>query len=181
MKQICPLPDRWWVLALICIGQPRGWGRGDKKSKKRETRWVEMTPSRLAQPPPQPRTWGCTIFVYQIKFWATTKPKLVIWNRCCSKTELRKSHTFPTYWSVSGEVSRSQHHQPSGSTQSGVYMLWATYHHCLSPTWRGFQYLQNSLKILLCMSLDQEPGPRPKAALLFLLTVHFFPGFLSLH
>ena len=42
-----------------------------------------------------------------------------------------------------------------------------------SPTWRGFQYLQNSSKILLCVSLEGEPGPSLKAALLFLLTVGF--------
>ena len=32
------------------------------------------------------------------------------------------------------------------------------------PTWRGF-HLQNSSKILLCVSFDGEPGPCPKAAL----------------
>ena len=37
-----------------------------------------------------------------------------------------------------------------------------------SPTWWGFQYLQNSSKILWRVSLEGEPGPCPKAALLFL-------------
>ena len=36
--------------------------------------------------------------------------------------------------------------------------------HFTSPTWRGFQYLQNSSKIL-CVSTDGEPGPCPSAAL----------------
>ena len=36
--------------------------------------------------------------------------------------------------------------------------------HFTSPTWRGFQYLQNSSKIL-CVSNDGEPGPCPSAAL----------------
>ena len=34
----------------------------------------------------------------------------------------------------------------------------------------GFQYLQNSSKILLCISLNGEPGLCPKATLLFLFT-----------
>ena len=34
-----------------------------------------------------------------------------------------------------------------------------------SPKWRGFQYLQNSSKILLCASLDVETGLCSKAAL----------------
>ena len=53
-----------------------------------------------------------------------------------------------------------------------------------SPTWWGFQDLQNSSKILLCVSLEGEPGPCPKAALLFLLTVpplclHPLPSLIS--
>ena len=32
-------------------------------------------------------------------------------------------------------------------------------------TWRGFQYLQNSSKTLLCVSFDGETGSYPKAAL----------------
>ena len=40
--------------------------------------------------------------------------------------------------------------------------LWAAYHQLLtSPTWRGFQYLQNSSKILLCVSLDGEMDLTP--------------------
>ena len=58
-------------------------------------------------------------------------------------------------------------------------MLWATCYHYLSPTWRGFQYLQNSLKIWLRVSLDQEPGPGLKPALLLPLTARFFPGIAS--
>ena len=71
------------------------------------------------------------------------------------------------FWLVGGEVSGSQHHQPSGSNQSGVYMLMDSIL-LTSPTWWGFQYLQNSSKILLGISLEGEPGRFPKNALLFL-------------
>ena len=53
------------------------------------------------------------------------------------------------------------------ASQSGVYMgsLQLT-----SSTWWGFQYLQNSSKILLFISVEREgTRTRPKAALLFLL------------
>ena len=70
------------------------------------------------------------------------------------------------WWEVSG----SQHHQPSGSSGSGAYVLvgtiWFT-----SPTCWGFQDLHNSSKIL-CVFLEEKPGSRPKAALLLLLIVH---------
>ena len=33
----------------------------------------------------------------------------------------------------------------------------------MSPTWRGFPYLLNGSKILLCESFDGETGPCPKA------------------
>ena len=81
------------------------------------------------------------------------------------------SWTF--FWLVGGEVSGSQHHQPSGSNQSGVYMLVGSIQ-LTSPTWWGFQYLQNSPKILLCVSLDGERGPCPKAALLFVFFDCFY-------
>ena len=42
-------------------------------------------------------------------------------------------------------------------------------------TWRGFQYLQTSSKTLLCISLDGETAPCPKAALDRL----FLPGLVS--
>ena len=45
------------------------------------------------------------------------------------------------FWLVGGEVIRSQHHQPS----AGVYMLVGSMQ-ATSPTWWGFQYLQNSSK-----------------------------------
>ena len=71
------------------------------------------------------------------------------------------------FWLFGGEVSGSQHHQPSGSNQSGVYVLMDSIS-LTFPTWWGFQYLQNSSKILLGISLEGEPGMFPKAALLFL-------------
>ena len=63
----------------------------------------------------------------------------------------------------------SQHHQPSGSNWSGVSVLVGSIQ-VTSPTWWRFQYLQNSSKILLCISLGGGglPGPCPKAALSFL-------------
>ena len=45
------------------------------------------------------------------------------------------------FWLVGGEVIRSQHHQPS----AGVYRLVGSMQ-ATSPTWWGFQYLQNSSK-----------------------------------
>ena len=49
-----------------------------------------------------------------------------------------------------------------------------------SSTWWGFQYLQDSSKVLLCISLEGEPGPCPKVVLLFLdcsSLVSAFPPF----
>ena len=66
-----------------------------------------------------------------------------------------------------GEVIRSQHHQPSGSNWSGVYGL-AGSRQLTSSTWWRFEYLQNSSKILFCVSPEGEQGPCPKTALLFL-------------
>ena len=37
-----------------------------------------------------------------------------------------------------------------------------------SPTWWGFQYLQNSSKVEFCVSFEGDPGPCPKPDLLFL-------------
>ena len=70
------------------------------------------------------------------------------------------------FWWGGGKLSRTQHHQPSDPTGLGSLCLWAV-DHCYaltSPTWRGFQDLQNSSKILLCISDDRERGPCPKAA-----------------
>ena len=44
---------------------------------------------------------------------------------------------------VGGEVIRGQHYQSSDSNQSGVCMLVGSIQ-LTSPTWWGFQYLQNS-------------------------------------
>ena len=74
-----------------------------------------------------------------------------------------------------GEM-RGGHHQPPGSNPFGVYMLVGSIQ-LTSLTWWEFQYLQNSSKILLCVSLQGEPGPCPRAALLFLLIVP--PGLAS--
>ena len=50
------------------------------------------------------------------------------------------SWTF--FWLVGGDSSGSQHHQPSGSNQSEVYLLVGS-RQLTSSTWR-LQYLQNS-------------------------------------
>ena len=47
------------------------------------------------------------------------------------------------FWMVGGEVTGSQHHRPSGSSWSGVYMLMGNKQLTSSTCW-GFQYLQNS-------------------------------------
>ena len=41
-------------------------------------------------------------------------------------------------------------------------------------TWVGPQFLQKSSKLLLCVSLQEEPGPCPQAARLFLSFNLFF-------
>ena len=46
-----------------------------------------------------------------------------------------------------------------------------------SPTWRGFQYLQNSSKILLGVSLEGEPGPCPQGC--SSLVSHPLPSLIS--
>ena len=51
------------------------------------------------------------------------------------------SWTF--FWMVGGEVTGNQHHWPSGSSWSGVYMLVGNIQLTSSTCW-GFQYLQNS-------------------------------------
>ena len=70
----------------------------------------------------------------------------------------------------SGTVSKiSQYYQPSASNQSEVYKLWDSIL-LISSALQCFQFLQNSLKILPCISLDGDPGLCPKAAPLFVLT-----------
>ena len=65
-------------------------------------------------------------------------------------------------WWVSGKVSRSQHHQPSGrSNESGV-MLVSRLPSLTSPTWRGFRCLQSSIKwkwseVAQCVGLFATP------------------------
>ena len=54
-------------------------------------------------------------------------------------------------------------------TGLGSTSWWATYFNFSHLG--GFQHLQSSSKILLCVSLEGEPEPCPKAAILFLLTV----------
>ena len=71
----------------------------------------------------------------------------------------------------------------SGSNYTGVYVLMGNIL-LISPTWQEFQNLQNNSKILFYMSLDGEPGPCSKAAVLFILTVpslslHLLPSLIN--
>ena len=82
------------------------------------------------------------------------------------------------FWLAGGEIGGSQH-QPSGSDWSGAYVLVSSMQ-LTFPTWCRFSYLTNSSKILLCISLEREPGPCPRAApffwfLLPCLCIHSLP------
>ena len=50
------------------------------------------------------------------------------------------------FWLVSGEVSGSQHHQPSGSNWSGVYSRLVGNIQLTSPTWWGVSVSAKQLK-----------------------------------
>ena len=79
---------------------------------------------------------------------------------------------------VGGEANGSQHHQPTGSKGSGVYRLVGSIPLIFPSCW-GFQYLQDSSKVLLSVSLEREPGPCPKhfttVLECFSLVSHSFP------
>ena len=65
------------------------------------------------------------------------------------------------FWWDSGKVSGAWHHQLSGSNWSGVDLLVSS---VLLPPGGG-SVSANSSKVLLCVSLDGEPRPCPRAAL----------------
>ena len=67
-----------------------------------------------------------------------------------------------------GEVIRSQHHQPSGSNWLGVYRLVSSMQ-LTSPTWWGFQYLQNRTKNM-AQGIIYSPWGGTKASWLYLMT-----------
>ena len=81
-----------------------------------------------------------------------------VWERVAGY--VIRSWTF--FWLVDGEVTGSQHHQPFGSSWSGVYVLVGSTQ-LTSPTWWGFQYLQNSSKDLaqkiICSPWRGTEGP----------------------
>ena len=85
------------------------------------------------------------------------------------------------FWGVGGEVNRSQHHQPSGLTDLGSICFWAAYHSSLtSPTWRGFQHLQNSSEVLFWVFTDGEIGPCSSTVLdCFSLILHPLPSLIN--
>ena len=76
------------------------------------------------------------------------------------------------FWWVSNEVSGSQH-QPSGPTSLGSICLWAAYINF--SHWRGFQYQQNSSKILLCVSLDGKQDLAPRLLLAVCCSLAWHP------
>ena len=93
---------------------------------------------------------------------------------------------WPFFWLVGGEVSGSLCHQPSGSKQSSVCVLVGSipsltvnFSHMV-----GVSVSAKQLKDTLCVSLEGEPGPCPKAALLFLLiapplSLHPLPSLIN--
>ena len=87
------------------------------------------------------------------------------------------SWTF--FWLVGGEVIGCQHHQPSGSTPSGVSMFVGSIQ-LTSPTWWGLQYLQNSSKILLRKYIPSG-GTRtlPEGCTTVFLTTPLLPSLIS--
>ena len=68
------------------------------------------------------------------------------------------------------------------SNHSGVYVLVGSIQ-LASPTWWGFQYLQNSSKTLLCISLRRNQDPAPRLHCCFLtvppLSLHPLPSLIS--
>ena len=76
---------------------------------------------------------------------------------------------------VGGEISRSQHHQSSGSNWSRVVFMLISSIPSLIVNFSHLEAFSISVKhskILLCVSIDKELGPCPKAAL-FLLIICF--------
>ena len=62
------------------------------------------------------------------------------------------------FFLVGGEVIGSQHHQPSGSNQFGVYVLAGSIQ-LISSTWWGLQYLQTAQNLwlrILSIVLEEE-------------------------
>ena len=54
-------------------------------------------------------------------------------------------NSWAFFWLIGTEVTRNQHHPPSGSNLFGVYVLVVNIE-LTSSTWWRFQYLQNSPK-----------------------------------
>ena len=75
-------------------------------------------------------------------------------------------------------VSGSQHYQPSGSSQAGIYMLMGIIQLTSPNWWVSFQYLQNSSKILICIYTlrgNQDPDPRLHYCFLIALALSLHP------
>ena len=80
------------------------------------------------------------------------------------------SRTF--CWLVGVEVSWSQHHWPSGSNWSGVFVLVGSIQ-LTSPTWQGFQYLQDSSEDI-SENIISSPGGGTKGLWLCLMAKLLF-------
>ena len=88
------------------------------------------------------------------------------------------------FWLVGGEVSGSQHHQPSDSNWSEILHAFRQYAmNRTSSTWWGFQYLQNSSKIPCVYPLRGNQDPAPRLHYCFLtappLSLHPLPSLIS--
>ena len=86
--------------------------------------------SKCLKGPNSPKT-------FKERFLKTEWERGVLWDMWSA------SWTF--FWLFDGEIISSQHHQPSGSNLSGVYVL-AGSRHLTFSSWWGCQYLQNSSK-----------------------------------
>ena len=69
------------------------------------------------------------------------------------------SWTF--FWLVGGEVSGSEHHQPSDSNRSGDHALWTAYYLILPPS-GGFNICKTTRRYCYVYPLrgNQDPAPR---------------------
>ena len=88
------------------------------------------------------------------------------------------------FWWAGAEVSAGQHRQPAGPAGLCSACEWAARHWLLgnSPPGRGFSICKTARR-RFCLSPDTEPGPRPEAALWFLLAVSLWscvPSHLNL-
>ena len=101
---------------------------------------------------------------------------------CAAARGVAKSQTQISDW-IELNWSRSQLHQISGPTGLGSTWLWAAYHHSslTSATWRGFQYLQTSSKIAVCVipMVKEDLALRLPWTLCFSLVLQLLPSLIN--